>query len=78
MTSNWRTLLLRQLVGLQIVGCCALTKDVVYTLNKDEQDALGNITAFNANELKELRSSLLPWLHDMANAFSKKAVDTLS
>ena len=50
----------------------------MYTLNEDEQDTLGNTTAFNANELKELQSSLLPWLHDIANTFSKKAVDTLS
>ncbi len=50
----------------------------MYTLNKDKQDALGNTTAFDANELEELRSSLLPWLYDMANAFSKKAIDTLS
>ncbi len=34
--------------------------------------------AFDANELKELQSSLLPQLHNMADAFSKKAIDTLS
>ncbi len=49
----------------------------MYALDEDEQDALGNTTAFDANELEELRSSLPPWLRDMANAFSKKAADTL-
>ncbi len=76
-TSNRRTLLLRQPVGPQIAGCRALTKDVVYALDEDEQDALGNTPAFDANELEELRSSLPPWLRDMADAFSKKAADTL-
>jgi hypothetical protein len=61
----------------QIAGCHALAEDVVYTLEEDEQDALGNTTVPNARELEELRSVLPNWLHDMADAFLKKAVDTL-
>jgi ABC-type thiamine transport system substrate-binding protein len=39
--------------------CRALTKDIVYTLNKNELDALSNTSSFDTNELKELRDSLL-------------------
>lgn len=63
--------------GPQVTGCRALTKDVVYALEEDEQDALGNTTAFDANELKGLQATLPEWLHDMADAFSKKAADAL-
>jgi hypothetical protein len=55
----------------------ALTKDVIYTLNENELDALSDTSSFDANKLKELRDSLLTWLHDIANAFSKKAANTL-
>jgi len=54
-----------------------LTKDVIYTLDEDEQDALGNTTTFDAKELKDLQATLPDWLYDIANAFSKKAIDTL-
>ena len=54
-----------------------MTKDVIYTLDKDKQDALGNITIFNAKELKDRQATLLDWLYDIANAFLKKAADTL-
>jgi hypothetical protein len=43
---------------LQIVGCYALVEDVVYILEEDKQDALGNTTVSNARELEELRSVL--------------------
>ena len=43
----------------ETTGCCALTKDIIYTLDENELDALGNINSFDANELKELRDSLL-------------------
>jgi hypothetical protein len=69
--------LLCRLMRPQIAGCHALAEDVVYTLEEDEQDALGNTTVPNARELEELRSALLNWLHNMANVFLKKAVDTL-
>jgi len=49
----------------------------VYTLEEDDQDALGNTTTPDARELEELRNVLPDWLHDMADAFSKKAADTL-
>jgi hypothetical protein len=49
----------------------------MYTLNENELDALGDTSSFDANELKELRNSLLTWLHDIANAFFKKAANTL-
>jgi hypothetical protein len=61
----------------ETAGCRALTKDVVYTLDENEPDALGDTSSFDANELRELRDSLPTWLHDIANAFSKKAADTL-
>ena len=67
----------RRLTKLQTAGCKALTKDVIYTLDEDEQDALGNTTPSAAQELEELRATLPDWLHDMADAFSKKAADTL-
>jgi hypothetical protein len=38
----------------QIVGCYALAEDIVYTLEEDEQDALGNTTVSDARELEEL------------------------
>jgi hypothetical protein len=37
----------------------ALTKDVIYTLNENELDALSNTSSFDANKLRELRNSLL-------------------
>jgi hypothetical protein len=37
----------------------ALTKDIIYTLNENKLNALSNTSSFNANELKELRDSLL-------------------
>jgi hypothetical protein len=49
----------------------------MYTLDENEPDALGDTSSFDANELRELRDSLPTWLHDIANAFSKKAVNTL-
>jgi len=61
----------------ETAGCRALTKDVVYTLNENKPDALSDTSSFDANELRELRDSLPTWLHDMANAFSKKAANTL-
>jgi hypothetical protein len=39
-------------------GCCALAKDVVYTLDEDKLDALSNTSSFDANELKELYNAL--------------------
>jgi hypothetical protein len=39
-------------------GYYALTKDVVYTLDKNEPNALSNTNSFDANELRELRNSL--------------------
>jgi hypothetical protein len=61
----------------ETAGCRALTKDVVYTLDENEPDALSDTSSFDANKLKELYNSLPTWLHDIANAFSKKAVNTL-
>ena len=49
----------------------------MYTLNRDKLDALGNTTPFDTRELRDLRASLLAWLHDMADMFLKKAIDTL-
>jgi hypothetical protein len=43
--SKRRTLLLRRPQGPQPAGCHALAKDVVYTLEEDEQDALGRPVA---------------------------------
>jgi hypothetical protein len=60
----------------ETVGCYALAKDVVYTLNEDELDALGDISSFDANKLRELYNALPTWLHDMADAFSKEAANT--
>jgi hypothetical protein len=54
----------------------ALTKDIIYTLNKNELNTLSNTSSFDANKLKELRDSLLTWLYNIANAFSKKATNT--
>jgi hypothetical protein len=61
----------------ETVKCRALTKDIVYTLDENELNAFSNTSSFDANELRELRDSLPIWLHDIANAFSKKAVNTL-
>jgi hypothetical protein len=61
----------------ETAGCRALTKDVVYTLDENELDAFGDTSSFDANELRELRDSLPTWLHDIANAFFKKAANTL-
>jgi hypothetical protein len=58
-------------------GCLAQTRDLIYTLDMDEQDALGDTSFFNPGELQELQTILPPWLSDMASAFSRKAVDTL-
>jgi hypothetical protein len=74
--SAWQTVASCRLKKKKTARCCALTKDVMYTLNKNELDALGDTSSFDANELKELRNSLLTWLHDIANAFFKKAANT--
>jgi len=76
-TGNQRVQLLQRSKGPQTAGCHALTKDVIYTLDEDEQDALGNTTTFDAKELKDLQATLPDWLYDIADAFSKKAADTL-
>jgi hypothetical protein len=39
-------------------GCCALAKDVVYTLDEDKPDALSDTSSFDANELRELYNAL--------------------
>jgi hypothetical protein len=57
-------------------GYRALTKDVMYTLDKNELNALSNTSSFDANELRELYNSLPTWLYNIANAFSKKAANT--
>ena len=62
---------------LQPAGCYAQTSDLIYSLDADEPDALGNTLSFDPKELQELRVSLPIWLRDMARAFSKKAADTL-
>ena len=56
----------------------ALTKDIIYTLNKNKLDALSNTSSFDANKLRELYNSLSTWLHDIADAFFKKAANTFS
>ena len=58
--------------------CYALTNNAIYTLDKDKQDALGNLISSNTKELKKLQATLPDWLYDIANAFLKKAADTLS
>jgi hypothetical protein len=72
----WRTAASCRLKKKKTAEYCALTKDIVYTLDENELDALGNTSSFDANELKELRNSLLTWLYNIANAFSKKAANT--
>jgi hypothetical protein len=62
---------------LQPAGCYAQTSDLIYSLDADEPDALGNTLSFDPKELQELRVSLPIWLRDMARAFSKKAADEL-
>jgi hypothetical protein len=61
----------------QSAGCSAQTRDLIYTLDADEQDALGDTSFFDEEELRELQASLPTWLSNMASAFSKKAADTL-
>jgi hypothetical protein len=61
----------------ETAGYYALAKDVVYTLDKDELDALGDTSSFNANELRELYNALPTWLYNIADAFSKEAANTL-
>jgi hypothetical protein len=71
------TAVLKRPKKTQSAGCHALAQEVVYSLDEEEQDALGDNTISDAVELEELRAVLPPWLHDMADAFSKKAADTL-
>jgi hypothetical protein len=60
----------------EIAGYYVLTKDIIYTLNENELDALSNTSSFDANKLKKLYNSLLTWLYNIANAFFKKATNT--
>jgi len=60
-----------------LAGCSAQTRDLIYTLDVDEQDALGDTSFFDPGELQELRTILPSWLDDMTSAFSRKAADTL-
>ena len=52
-----------------------MAKEVVYSLDEDEQDVLGNITISDAVEIEELKAALLPWLYELVDAFSKRAAD---
>jgi hypothetical protein len=74
--STRQTIAFYYLKKKEIAGYYALTKDIIYTLNKNELDALGNTSSFDANKLKELRNSLPTWLYNIANAFFKKATNT--
>jgi hypothetical protein len=49
----------------------------VYSLDEDEQDALGDTTISDAVKIKELKAALPPWLYELADAFSKRAANTL-
>jgi hypothetical protein len=71
-----RTVASCRLKKKETAGYYALTKDVVYTLNENKLDAFSNTSSFNTNKLKELRNSLLTWLYNIANTFSKKAANT--
>jgi hypothetical protein len=72
-----RTVIPKRPKRTQSAGCHALAKEVVYSLDEDEQDALGDTTISDAVEIKELKAALPPWLHELADAFSKRAADTL-
>jgi hypothetical protein len=50
---------------------------VVYSLDEEEQDALGNTTISDTIEIEELKAALPSWLHELIGAFSKRAADTL-
>jgi hypothetical protein len=54
-----RTITSYRLKKKKTAGCYALTKDIVYTFDENEPDALSNTNSFDANELRELRDSLL-------------------
>jgi hypothetical protein len=72
-----RIVVLKRLKKTQLAGCYALAKEVMYSLDEDEQDTLGNITILDAIEIKELKAALPPWLHELVDAFLKRAVNTL-
>ncbi len=61
----------------EFAGCRALAQDVLYSIEGDEPDALGDNQPFDAKEMQELRAMLPDWLSDLPGAFSKKAADSL-
>jgi hypothetical protein len=50
---------------------------VVYSLDKEEQDALDNTIISDIVEIEELKAALPSWLHELIGAFLKRAVNTL-
>ena len=70
-------IVLKRLKKTQLAGCYALAKEVMYSLDEDEQDTLGNTTISDTVEIEELKATLLPWLYKLVDAFSKRAADTL-
>jgi hypothetical protein len=71
------TVILKRLKKTQLIGCYTLVNEVVYSLDKDKQDALDNITISDTIKIKELKATLLPWLHELVDAFSKRVTNTL-
>jgi hypothetical protein len=50
---------------------------VIYSLDEEEQDALGNTMISDTIEIEELKAALLFWLYELIGAFSKRVTDIL-
>jgi hypothetical protein len=50
---------------------------MIYSLDKDEQDVLGNTTILDAVKIEELKAVLPSWLYELIDVFSKRAANAL-